>query len=106
MLRRDLLKLPALQVTGGHGPRHANLTSLEAPLPQWARTGNFGFMGLDGGPLEAEKGLRSGWPGFTHDDPQGIVQATRDFYRPNNVEIPLAAGATWVYLTWSNGWSK
>jgi hypothetical protein len=46
-------------------------------------------MGLDGGPFEAEKGLRSGWPGFTHDDPQGIVQATRDFYRPNNVEIPL-----------------
>ena len=84
----------------------SKLTATEIPLPQWAQTGNFVFMGLDGGPLEAQKGLRSGWQGFSRDDPQGIVRAVHEFYRPENVEIPRAAGATWVYVTWSNGWSK
>ena len=101
MERRKFVKLAA--AAAAYRPW---VTPAEAPIPEWARTGNFVFMGLDGGPLEAEKGLRSGWPGFTRDDPQGLVQATRDFYRPENVQIPLAAGATWVYLTWTNGWSK
>jgi len=87
-------------------PYHPLLRSEQAPLPQWAQFGNFVFMGLDGGPLEVEKGIRTGWPGFTRDDPQGIMRAIHDFYRPENVEIPLAAGANWVYLTWTNGWSK
>ncbi len=78
----------------------------EAPLPEWAQPGNFVFMGLSGGPLEAEKGLRSGWDGFTHDDPNGNVQAVRDFYRPENIEIPLTASANWVYVIWSNGWTR
>lgn len=100
MQRREFFKLAAA------APYQRWVTRAEAPIPEWARTGNYVFMGLDGGPLEAEKGLRSGWPGFTRDDPQGIVQAIRDLYRPENVEIPLAAGATWIYLTWTNGWSK
>lgn len=115
MRRREFIKLAAASAAitkstrapgGPSNPYRPWLTPEEAPLPDWAQTGNFVFMGLDGGPLEAEKGLRSGWQGFTSDDPQGIVRAVREFYRPENVEIPIAAGANWVFLTWTNGWSK
>lgn len=110
MRRRTLLQLAAAssQARAAYPADSdgSRLVASDAPLPEWARSGNFVFMGLDGGPLESEKGMRSGWPGFTRDDPQGIVQAMREFYRPENVDIPRTGGANWVYLTWSNGWSK
>src|SRR5512132_2256783 len=103
MHRRHFLKLaPAAALAQSA----QGLGADELPLPDWARTGNYRYMGLDGGPLEAEKGLRSGCQYFTRDDPQGVVQAVRDFYRPENVEIPATAGVNCIYVTWTNGWSK
>lgn len=88
-----------------NGPRML-VERADLPLPAWAQPGNFAFMAMSGGPLEAEKGLRSGWDGFHRDDPLGNVRSTRDFYGPENIAIPLAAGVNWVYVIWSNGWSK
>jgi|GEM_PF-1904133 len=105
MNRRDFLQ--TIGLAASLVPQQATaVTSADLPLPDWARTGRFAYMALDGGPLEAEKGLRSGWEHFTRADPNGVVKAVRDLYRLENVEIPLAANANWVYVTWTNGWSK
>lgn len=100
--RRDFFRSMALAAAG----YRSRSTSVRLPLPDWAKTGKFTFMGLDGGPLAAEKGLRSGWEYFTRDDPKGVVKAVREFYRRENVIIPKTAGVNWIHVTWTNGWSK
>ena len=55
MYRRQFLKLSAAAVVSARATTAA-APNADLPLPEWAQTGNFVHMGLDGGPLEAEKG--------------------------------------------------
>lgn len=76
-----------------------------ATVPSWLQTGRFRSARWDGGPIEAEKGILSGWADYTEDDPIGILQATRDWYNPRTVEFLKIAHINWAWVTWSNGFS-
>jgi hypothetical protein len=74
-------------------------------VPPWFETGKFRSARWDGGPIEAEKGVLSGWPNYTPDDPRQVLQATRDWYNPKTVELLKIAHINWAWVTWSNGFS-
>jgi hypothetical protein len=76
-----------------------------ACVPPWFETGKYRSARWDGGPLEAEKGVLSGWPNYTPDDPRQVLQATRDWYNPKTVELLKIAHINWAWVTWSNGFS-
>ena len=76
-----------------------------ARVPAWFETGKFRSARWDGGPLEAEKGVLSGWPNFMPGDPRQVLQATRDWYNPKTVELLKTAHINWAWVTWSNGFS-
>jgi hypothetical protein len=74
-------------------------------VPEWARTGNFSFARWDGGPIEVSKGALSGWPGFVIPDPQ-VIYATNHLYDPATIELLERAHVTWIWVTWSVGFSN
>jgi hypothetical protein len=76
-----------------------------ASVPAWFQTGKFRSARWDGGPLEAEKGVLSHWINYTEDDPRRVLQATRDWYNPNTIELLRMAHINWAWVTWSNGFS-
>jgi len=84
------------------------LPPLNSPdsVPSWARPGAYRSARWDGGPIEAEKGRLSGWPGYADGDSTGILAATRDWYNPKTVEFLKIAGINWAWVTWSVGFSR
>jgi hypothetical protein len=72
--------------------------------PEWARTGNFSFARWDGGPIEASKGILSGWPGFLLPDPQ-VIYVTRNLYDAGTIDLIEHAHVNWIRVTWSVGFS-
>ncbi len=76
-----------------------------ATVPSWFQPGKFRPARWDGGPIEAEKGVLSGWPNYTMDDPRQVLQATRDWYNPRTIEFLKIAHINWAWVTWSNGFS-
>src|SRR5262249_45304459 len=90
-----------VQIVSGEAPAQ-NVT---AAVPEWARTGNFTFARWDGGPLEVSKGVLSGWPGFVVPDPQ-VIHATTDLYDPATIELLERAQVSWIWVTWSVGFSN
>ncbi len=76
-----------------------------ASVPPWFQTGTFRSARWDGGPIEAEKGLLSGWPNFKEGDPLQTLQATRDWYNPRTIELLKMANINWAWVTWSVGFS-
>jgi len=76
-----------------------------ASLPEWARPGWYRSARWDGGPIEAEKGRLSGWPGFEADGRTGTLTATRGWYDPRTIEFLKIAGINWAWVTWSVGFS-
>jgi hypothetical protein len=74
-------------------------------VPSWFKTGRFRSARWDGGPLEAEKGILTGWINYTRDDPRQVLKATRDWYNPRTIEFLKKAHINWVWVTWSNGFS-
>lgn len=74
-------------------------------VPEWARTGNFTFARWDGGPIEVSKGTLSGWPGFTAPDAQ-VIYATTHLYDPGTIELLERANVSWIWVTWSVGFSN
>ena len=74
-------------------------------VPPWFQTGRFRSARWDGGPIEAEKGILTGWANFTPDDPRQVLKATRDWYNPRTIEFLKKAHINWVWVTWSNGFS-
>src|SRR5215468_1156729 len=91
-----------LSVTSACDDPAENVT---ATVPEWARTGNFGFARWDGGPLEVAKGALSGWPGFVVPDPQ-VIYATTHLYDPSTIELLERAHVNWIWVTWSVGFSN
>ncbi|MGH9326762.1 MAG: hypothetical protein ACRD2B_08780 [Terriglobia bacterium] len=77
-----------------------------ANIPTWLQTGKFRSSRWDGGPIEAEKGMLSGWPNYSEADPRQVLQATRDWYNPRTIEFLKIAHINWAWLTWSNGFSR
>ncbi len=76
-----------------------------SPIPAWAEQGRFTFMRMDGGYLEQEKARRSDW-GQTFSPAES--QALGDLYAKNAdqmIGLMKQANVTWVWVTWSNGWS-
>lgn len=92
-----LLSIVGLTGCGGDTAQYA--------VPEWARTGNFSFARWDGGPIEASKGALSGWPGFVVPDPQVIYAAT-NLYDPATIELLARAHVSWIWVTWSVGFSN
>ena len=86
-------------------PGEAPAQNVTAAVPEWARTGNFSFARWDGGPLEVSKGVLSGWPGFVVPDPQ-VIHATTDLYDPATIELLERAQVSWIWVTWSVGFSN
>jgi hypothetical protein len=74
-------------------------------VPSWFETGRFRSARWDGGPLEAEKGILTGWVNYTRDDPRQVLKATRDWYNPRTIEFLRKAHINWVWVTCSNGFS-
>src|SRR5665213_2650885 len=74
-------------------------------VPLWFQTGMFTTARWDGGPIEAEKGTISGWPGWKQGDRSQILQATRDWYNPRTIEFLKMAHINWAWVTWSTGFS-
>jgi hypothetical protein len=74
-------------------------------VPDWALAGNYTFARWDGGPIEAAKGMLTGWPGFVPPDPE-VIYATRNFYEPGTIDLIERANVNWVWVTWSNGFSN
>ncbi len=76
-----------------------------ASVPPWFATGKFRSTRWDGGPIEADKGVLSGWPNYTEGDPHQVLQATRDWYNPKTIELLKMAHINWAWVTWSNGFA-
>lgn len=76
-----------------------------AHIPPWLQTGKFRSARWDGGPIEAEKGVLTGWPNYTVGDPHQMLRATSDWYNPKTIDFLKAAHINWAWLTWSNGFS-
>jgi hypothetical protein len=74
-------------------------------VPSWFETGQFRSARWDGAPLEAEKGILTGWVNYTRDDPRQVLKATRDWYNPRTIEFLRKAQLNWVWVTCSNGFS-
>lgn len=74
-------------------------------VPSWLQTGKFRAARWDGGPIEAEKGILSGWPHYKEGDPLQILKATRDWYNPRTIEFLKIAHINWAWVTWSVGFS-
>ena len=76
------------------------------PLPEWARQGRFTFMRMDGGVMEQEKARRSTYGrSFTPEESQ-ILGDLYTTHADRIVTLMKQAGVTWVWITWSNGWSE
>lgn len=101
-----LLPLTIFQLYGvGSAATTAHRILNPANVPSWFQTGEFQAARWDGGPIEAEKGILSGWPNYTVDDPRQVLQATRDWYNPRTIEFLKIAHINWAWVTWSNGFS-
>ena len=74
-------------------------------IPDWLGTGKFRSARWDGGPIEAEKGILSGWADYKEGDPIRMLEATRDWYNPRTIEYLKLARINWAWVTWSNGFS-
>lgn len=76
-----------------------------APVPEWALQGQFAFMRMDGGIMEQEKARRSTYGrSFTPEESQ-ILGDLYTTHADRMVSLMKQAGVTWVWITWSNGWS-
>jgi hypothetical protein len=76
-----------------------------ATVPSWFEMGKYRSARWDGGPIEAEKGVLSGWQNYTPDDPRQVLEATRDWYNPKTIGFLKTAHINWAWVTWSNGFS-
>lgn len=94
---------PSTSNAEGASPQAGILNS--ASVPSWFQTGHYRASRWDGGPIEAEKGMLSGWPGYTQNDPQKILQATRDWYSPKTIQYLKMMHVNWAWVTWSTGFS-
>lgn len=88
----------------GGGERHSKMLD-PGMLPDWLATGKFRSARWDGGPIEAEKGVLSGWADYKEGDPIRMLEATRDWYNPRTIEYLKVAHINWAWVTWSNGFS-
>src|SRR2546428_3774328 len=76
------------------------------PLPAWAEQGRFTFMRMDGGIMEREKAKRSTYGrSFTPEESE-ILGDLYTTHAERTVALMKEAGVTWVWITWSNGWSR
>ncbi len=74
-------------------------------IPEWAQVGKFRCARWDGGPLEADKGMLSGWPYWDASDSAGVLRAVKSFYGLKTIEWAKRAGLNWLWVTWSVGFS-
>jgi len=72
-------------------------------VPGWARVSQYGYSRFDGGPVEVEKAFLSGWDHMRHPD---SVEACAKMYDDSSFEVLERAGFTWIWITWSVGFSK
>ncbi len=71
-------------------------------VPDWFQPGRIRPARWDGGPIEARKGVLTGY--FPADDPR-LLEAERNLYDPKTVELLKTAHINWAWVTWSNGFS-
>ena len=75
------------------------------PLPEWAQQGQFTFMRMDGGVMEREKARRSTYGrSFTNEESQ-VLGDLYTTHADRIITLMKHASVTWVWITWSNGWS-
>ena len=98
------LRSRAQQVDDGGGTLQSKMLD-PSMLPGWLATGQFRSARWDGGPIEAEKGILSGWADYKENDPLRMLEATRDWYNPRTIEYLKLAHINWAWVTWSNGFS-
>jgi hypothetical protein len=77
-----------------------------APVPEWAEQGRFTFMRMDGGPLEREKAKRSIYGRSFSPEESTILGDLYTTHADRMIALMKEAGVTWVWITWSNGWSR
>jgi hypothetical protein len=74
-------------------------------LPVWAEQGNFRFIRIDGGDIEARKAARTWWgQNFTETEKDVLANI---YGRDADKLLALLKQAefNWIWVTWSNGWS-
>lgn len=99
----SLLLLTSLEVCGvGYSATTTRKILNPANVPSWLQTGQYRPARWDGGPIEAEKGVLSGY--FPSDDPR-LLEAERNWYNPKTIRFLKVAHVNWAWVTWSNGFS-
>ncbi len=97
-----LVLLPV--ATPGRHARPASRPILDPQrVPHWFQPGEIRPARWDGGPIEAEKGVLTGY--FPADDPR-LLEAERNLYDPRTIQFLKAAHINWAWITWSNGFSS
>ncbi len=77
--------------------------NLESLVPDWARSGAFRYLRLDGGPDSAEKARLSGWP--FDSEQRATLTGLYTTHRERVFQLLEEAHINWVWLTWSVGFS-
>lgn len=96
--------LATITVVTLHSAASTDLASISNPasVPPWFQTGEYRPARWDGGPLEAKKGVLSGY--FSSNDPR-LLEAEKHWYSPKTLQFLKTAHINWAWLTWSNGFS-
>ena len=77
----------------------------QAPLPAWLRSGTVRFARFDGGPLEAQKSLRSSWGARFSPQDREITTHLYGSYGDRMVDLLEQAKINFVWVTYSAGFS-
>ncbi len=97
-----LLTLLPAAIAGQHARPVSRPVLHPQSLPQWFQPGTVRPARWDGGPIEAQKGILTGY--FPTDDPR-LLEAERNWYDAKTIQFLKAAHINWAWVTWSNGFS-
>jgi Glycoside-hydrolase family GH114 len=74
-------------------------------VPLWAEQGNFRFIRLDGGQIEAWKAERTWWGSKFSAEEKDVLTHIYDRDFEQMLGLLKQADFNWIWVTWSSGWS-
>src|SRR6201993_4314159 len=74
-------------------------------VPPWAEQGNFRFIRLDGGQIEAWKAERTWWGSKFSAEEKDVLTHIYDRDFEQMLGLLKQADFNWIWVTWRSGWS-